>query len=93
MHLIELAFVVASGAFKETARCFQAFPGVDICICVKSMKLFFPLNIVISIFFPPGGTSNRSRAQIDVRHLDSYNNLKIFIYVNQQWPESFCNRY
>lgn len=41
-HLIELAFVVASGAFKKTARCFHAFPGVDICICVKSVKLFSP---------------------------------------------------
>lgn len=92
-HLIELAFVVASGAFKKIARCFHAFSGVDICICVKSEKLPPLQHRVILIFPPTGGTSNRFRAQIDVRHLDSYNNLKVFIYMNQQWPGSFCNRY
>lgn len=39
IHFIELTFVV-SGTFKMTARCFCAFSGVDICVCVKSAKLF-----------------------------------------------------
>jgi hypothetical protein len=41
MHFIPLAFAVASGAFRKIATCFRAFPGVDICICVKSVKFFF----------------------------------------------------
>lgn len=39
IHFIELTFVV-SGTFKMTARCFCAFSGVDICVCVKSAMLF-----------------------------------------------------
>lgn len=40
IHFTELAFVVASRTFKTIARCFRAFSGVGIGICVKK-KIFY----------------------------------------------------